>query len=70
MLPRELHGIHWIKSTYSGNSGQCVEVADRSNGFVSARDSKAVDRPALVIGVRAWAEFIAGIRTGSVSGVG
>lgn len=31
----------WRKSTYSGNQGGCVEVADLPDGSRAVRDSKA-----------------------------
>jgi hypothetical protein len=45
----------WRTSSYSGGSGNCVEVAvDRS---VGVRDSKAPDGPVLAVGRPAWREF-------------
>lgn len=49
----------WRKSTYSdGNGGSCLEVADGVPGVVPVRDSKVTDGPVLLVGSRAWMEFI------------
>ncbi|MFD6286988.1 DUF397 domain-containing protein [Streptomyces sp. NPDC060205] len=50
----------WRKSTHSGGDGgeDCVEVADGVPGIIPVRDSKAVAGPVLLIGPRAWTEFI------------
>ncbi|MFE1801691.1 MULTISPECIES: DUF397 domain-containing protein [unclassified Streptomyces] len=50
----------WRKSTYSGGSGgeDCVEVADGVPGIIPVRDSKVLAGPVLLIGPRAWTEFI------------
>jgi hypothetical protein len=40
--------MDWRKSSYSGNSGECVEVR---RDLAALRDSKAPDGPALVVDV-------------------
>lgn len=47
----------FTKSSYSGNTGQCVEVASR--GSVHVRDSKDVSLPGIAVSPAAWAAFIA-----------
>jgi hypothetical protein len=32
--------LRWRKSSYSGNGGNCVEVASNLTGIVAVRDSK------------------------------
>ncbi|MFF7456800.1 DUF397 domain-containing protein [Kitasatospora sp. NPDC008115] len=57
----------WRKSTFSGNQGNCIEVAD---GFVSVmpvRDSKDPEGPVLVFPAEAWLAFVAGIKGGEFS---
>ncbi|WP_086770764.1 DUF397 domain-containing protein [Streptomyces bobili] len=50
--------LTWVKSTYSsGEGGQCVEVAARSQA-VHVRDSKDTARPGLAVGADAWAMFV------------
>ncbi|MEU9291027.1 DUF397 domain-containing protein [Streptomyces sp. NPDC048275] len=59
----DLSDALWIKSSYSnGDGGECVEVADNFPGLVPVRDSKAPDGPALILGARAWAPFVAALK--------
>ncbi|QLQ39026.1 DUF397 domain-containing protein [Micromonospora robiginosa] len=56
----ELTGATWRKSTRSsGNSGNCVEVADNLPGVVGVRDSKDRQGPALTFTPASWAAFVA-----------
>ncbi|MFD8088454.1 DUF397 domain-containing protein [Kitasatospora sp. NPDC059722] len=65
MIPApDLTDAAWRKSSYSGNGGQCVEVADGYIGVMPVRDSKDPEGPALVFPVEAWQSFLAGIRAG------
>jgi hypothetical protein len=54
----------WRKSSYSGNSGNCVEVAGNLPGIVVVRDSKDPDGPKLIFNPDEWEVFAAGIRGG------
>ncbi|WP_314414433.1 DUF397 domain-containing protein [Streptomyces sp. DSM 40484] len=52
----------WRKSSHSDdNGGSCVEVADAASGVIPVRDSKTLAGPVLLIGPRAWAEFIGAV---------
>jgi hypothetical protein len=52
----------WFKSSYSGGSGtECVEAAFVQPEIL-VRDSKAPERPYVVISVGAWANFLSGVR--------
>ena len=53
--------MNWRKATYSGNGGNCVEVA---NGFttVAVRDSQDQDGAHLSVSVSSWSAFTARIR--------
>lgn len=58
-----LTGAQWRKSSYSnGNGGNCVEVADLTDGGRAVRDSKNPHGPALVFTRAEWAAFTAGVR--------
>jgi hypothetical protein len=46
----------WRKSSYSGNGGNCVEVADRDNR-ISVRDTKDRQGPVLRFTPDAWRRF-------------
>jgi hypothetical protein len=55
----------WRKSSYSGNSGNCVEVRTASPaGTVAVRDSKQVPGPELAIAGDRWAAFLRGVKRG------
>ena len=41
MTEIDLSRAEWRKSSYSGQSGNCVEVARNLPGLVAVRDSKA-----------------------------
>ncbi|MBB0243441.1 DUF397 domain-containing protein [Streptomyces alkaliphilus] len=59
----------WFKSSYSGNGGQCVEVAANLAGplgVVPVRDSKNPHGPALILPTASFASFVTGIRAGGV----
>jgi hypothetical protein len=48
----------WRKSSYSGNSGNCVEVCADQAGTVAVRDSKNVSGPELAVSIGAWSGFV------------
>lgn len=57
----------WVTSSYSGNGGQCIEVAANlaaSRGIVPVRDSKDPSGPVLDLPVGAFASFVASVKTG------
>ncbi|MFF4381029.1 DUF397 domain-containing protein [Kitasatospora sp. NPDC001547] len=60
----DLADVRWRKSTYSGNGGQCVEVAPGFPGLMPVRDSKNPHGPALVFPAEAWTSFVAAVRSG------
>jgi len=56
MTDGDLTRVQWRKSSYSGNSGNCVEVAMLDNG-VAVRDSKNAHGPVLLFPGQAWRAF-------------
>ncbi|MFF7252275.1 DUF397 domain-containing protein [Streptomyces microflavus] len=57
----------WVKSSYSGNGGTCVEWAPRTattTGIVPVRDSKDTTGPVLSIRAAAFSAFVAGVKAG------
>ncbi|GIJ32265.1 DUF397 domain-containing protein [Micromonospora sediminimaris] len=54
----ELIGAQWRKSSRSGSSDQCVEVAT-SHRVVGVRDSKDPAGPVLSFEAYAWRVFVA-----------
>ena len=58
----DLANASWRRSTRSGNSGNCVEVADNLTHVVAVRDSKDPTGPALTFSPVAWAAFTTTLR--------
>jgi hypothetical protein len=49
--------LHWQKSTYSGDSSNCVEIATTPT-TIHIRDSKNPDGSHLTVATSTWASFI------------
>jgi hypothetical protein len=60
----DLTGAIWRKASYSGNAGNCVEVARNLPGLVAVRDSKDPAGPALIFTLAEWQAFTANVQTG------
>ncbi|MEV6973792.1 DUF397 domain-containing protein [Kitasatospora sp. NPDC093806] len=60
----DLADVQWRKSTYSGQGGDCVEVAPDFQVVVPVRDSKDPSGPALVFPAGAWSAFVAAVQAG------
>ncbi len=60
----DLSRAEWRKSSYSGQSGNCVEVARNLPGLVAVRDSKEPDGAKLVVSQQTWRAFalVRGVR--------
>ncbi|MGN5635582.1 DUF397 domain-containing protein [Streptomyces sp. AC154] len=59
----------WFTSSYSGNGGQCVEVAANlvvSRGVVPVRDSKSPAGPVLNVAAGSFTSFVAGVKAGEI----
>jgi hypothetical protein len=56
--------LAWVKSSYTGSQGNCVEVARNLPGAVAVRDSKNPEGPRLVFAGAAWRRFAEGLKTG------
>ncbi|WP_405716680.1 MULTISPECIES: DUF397 domain-containing protein [unclassified Streptomyces] len=57
----------WYTSSYSGNGGQCIEVAANlvaPLGVVPVRDSKDPSGPVLNASAASFASFVAGVKAG------
>ncbi|HTJ71618.1 MAG TPA: DUF397 domain-containing protein [Actinospica sp.] len=54
----------WRKSTFSGNQGNCVEVADLPDGGIAVRHSKAPAGPVIEYTEAEWEAFLKGVRAG------
>ncbi|GAA2709278.1 MULTISPECIES: DUF397 domain-containing protein [Actinoplanes] len=60
----DLSRAAWRKSTRSGSSGNCVEVAGNLPGVVAVRDSKDPSGPALLFTPAEWDAFLEGTKAG------
>lgn len=57
--------IRWRKSSRSGYSGNCVEIAHFSGGQIGIRDSKANGRgPIILLDRSDWSAFAGDIKDG------
>jgi len=54
----------WVKSSYSGPQGNCVEVARLADGAVAVRNSRHPDGPALIFTTAEWDAFLSGATDG------
>ncbi|MFJ2577432.1 DUF397 domain-containing protein [Kitasatospora aureofaciens] len=64
-------GTVWRKSTHSGGSDGCVEVADGATGvtgMLPVRDSKDPGGPVLHFPSPAWQAFVTAVRAGEFDG--
>lgn len=53
--------LNWIKSSYSGGGGQCVEWAPdhiTTTGLIPLRDSKRTDGPVLILSLAAFTDLL------------
>jgi hypothetical protein len=57
----------WRKSSYSGASGNCVEVAVNLPGVVGVRDSKDPGSQPLVVTTHSWLAFADQVKSGKYS---
>lgn len=54
----------WIKSSYSGGNGACVEVKSPVTQAIAVRDSKAPEGPSLAFSSTSWSAFVAQVNQG------
>ena len=62
MTEIDLSPAEWHKSSYSSQSGNCVEVARNLPGLVAVRDSKTPDDAKLMVSREAWQVFVSNVR--------
>lgn len=60
----DMSEAQWFKSTRSGASQDCVEVAHLRGGVVGVRDSKNPTGPALAFAPHEWDAFTHALRRG------
>lgn len=54
--------LAWRTSSFSGNGGDCVEVAWPQEVETAVRDSKNADGPALAFSATRWRSFLTTVR--------
>ncbi|MFJ6727645.1 DUF397 domain-containing protein [Streptomyces sp. NPDC091281] len=59
-----IQGVTWRKSSRSGASGNCVEVAALPDGAVAVRNSRFPQGPALVYTREEIVAFLGGVKDG------
>jgi Domain of unknown function (DUF397) len=62
MTEINLSRAEWRKSSYSSQSGNCVEVARNLPTLVAVRDSKEPGEAKLVVSPEAWSAFLRSVR--------
>jgi hypothetical protein len=62
MTEVDLSRAEWRKSSYSSQSGNCVEVGRNLPELVAVRDSKEPDGAKLVVSRETWQGFLKGLR--------
>ena len=62
MTEIHLSRADWHKSSYSSQSGNCVEVAHNLPGLVAVRDSSNQTARELVVSQETWRVFVDSVR--------
>ncbi|MGY6019248.1 DUF397 domain-containing protein [Streptomyces spinosirectus] len=61
----DLHGVRWLRSSYSTGANNCVETARPYSGplagLLAVRDSKDPNGPALLFSPGSWTDFMAAL---------
>ncbi|WP_305780201.1 DUF397 domain-containing protein [Nocardia nova] len=65
-MSADLSGAKWFKSSRSGGTKECVEVAFLDSSMVGVRDSKDPGGPALAFTPGEWDAFTDTLRTGGL----
>ncbi|MBB0244573.1 DUF397 domain-containing protein [Streptomyces alkaliphilus] len=54
----------WVKSSHSGQNGDCVEVRREGARGIGFRDSKCPDGPVMAVGRESGRRFLAAVARG------
>lgn len=66
MSTPNLETVTWRKSSYSGQGGDCVEVADGLLSVLPVRDSKDPSGASLLFDADAWTSFVGAVKAGQL----
>ncbi|MFD4656127.1 DUF397 domain-containing protein [Kitasatospora sp. NPDC058444] len=65
----DLSRARWLKSSYSQQGGDCLEVARDARALMPVRDSKDPQGAVLVFPAEAWESFVTAVRSGEFGDV-
>ncbi|WP_327234841.1 DUF397 domain-containing protein [Streptomyces sp. NBC_01317] len=66
VVPGQISAPEWMKSSHSGNNGNCLEVAVLPHGSRAVRDSKIPGSPTLLFTPTQFTAFVRGIAHGQI----
>ncbi|MBW1603951.1 DUF397 domain-containing protein [Streptomyces sp. JJ66] len=66
MAIRQGRTTHWVKSSYSGGNGACVEVKSPAERTVAVRDSKNPLGPSIAFAPGSWTSFLSAVDAGGL----
>ncbi|MFG2293865.1 DUF397 domain-containing protein [Streptomyces sp. NPDC048603] len=55
---------NWMKSSYSGGNGACVEVKSPVTEAIAVQDSKVTDGPSVAFAPASWTSFVTEVTSG------
>lgn len=56
--------VKWIRSSYSGSQGECVEMATLPDGSRAVRHSRRPQAEVIIYTAAEWRAFLAGAKDG------
>ncbi|WP_327044895.1 DUF397 domain-containing protein [Microbispora sp. NBC_01189] len=69
MPATDLSGVTWRKSAHSNSTGNCVELAELSDGSVAVRNSRYPEGPALIYTRDEIRALVLGVKDGEFDGL-
>ncbi|WP_043621687.1 DUF397 domain-containing protein [Nonomuraea candida] len=63
-LSQDLAGAAWRKSSFSGDNGDCLEIAPLPGGRVGIRDTEDPGNPPFVVTADVFRAFTDGVKAG------
>jgi hypothetical protein len=70
VTPAQVREASWLKSSFSGYNGNCVEIARLQPDRIGVRDTKDNGAgPVLIFTIREWNAFISGAKDGQFDAI-